>query len=299
VGLTPLKTLAPTWQALAAINAGFFNRNTRMPLGAIRDQDQWVSGPILHRGAFGWDGQGAMVFDRLSLQETLSTEAGEELPVLQLNSGYVQAGLARYTAAWGSTYTPLTDYELLIEVVGEQIIAHHMTEKAGLGEFAIPDGDFPNRGYLLVARAYKSVADRLPPGTTVRLRQQTDPVNFIDYPHILGAGPLLLKGGEIVLAPEAEKFSASFNRQAAIRSAIGQTDQGQLLWVTVQPQTGGRGPTLSQLALVMESLGAVDALNLDGGSSSSLYLGGALVNRSSRTAARIHNGLGLFWQESP
>ncbi|MEO0868876.1 MAG: phosphodiester glycosidase family protein, partial [Cyanobacteria bacterium J06642_11] len=36
------------------------------------------------------------------------------------------------------------------------------------------------------------------------------------------------------------------------------------------------------------------ALNLDGGSSSSLYLSGQLTNRNPRSAARINNGLGIF-----
>jgi len=44
----------------------------------------------------------------------------------------------------------------------------------------------------------------------------------------------------------------------------------------------------------MQQLGCVDALNLDGGSSTSLYLGGQLLNPSPRTAARVHNGLGVF-----
>jgi exopolysaccharide biosynthesis protein len=41
-------------------------------------------------------------------------------------------------------------------------------------------------------------------------------------------------------------------------------------------------------------LGAIDALNLDGGSSTGLYLGGQLLDRSPYTAARVHNGLGIF-----
>jgi exopolysaccharide biosynthesis protein len=41
-------------------------------------------------------------------------------------------------------------------------------------------------------------------------------------------------------------------------------------------------------------LGSTDALNLDGGSSTALYLGGRLINRSPRTAARVNNGIGLF-----
>ncbi len=44
----------------------------------------------------------------------------------------------------------------------------------------------------------------------------------------------------------------------------------------------------------MQSIGCVDALNLDGGSSTSLYLGGQLLNRHASSAARVHNGIGIF-----
>jgi len=48
----------------------------------------------------------------------------------------------------------------------------------------------------------------------------------------------------------------------------------------------------------MQQLGAVNALNLDGGSSTTLYLGGQLLDRLPRTAARVHNGIGVFLQPS-
>ncbi|MEQ8958771.1 MAG: phosphodiester glycosidase family protein, partial [Coleofasciculus sp. C2-GNP5-27] len=56
----------------------------------------------------------------------------------------------------------------------------------------------------------------------------------------------------------------------------------------------GKGPNLTETAQLMQQLGSVDALNLDGGSSTGLYLGGHLLDRSPYTAARVHNGLGLF-----
>ena len=52
--------------------------------------------------------------------------------------------------------------------------------------------------------------------------------------------------------------------------------------------------SLAEMAEIMQQLGAVDALNLDGGSSTSLALGGQLIDRSSVTAAQVHNGLGIF-----
>ena len=47
------------------------------------------------------------------------------------------------------------------------------------------------------------------------------------------------------------------------------------------------------MAQLLQQMGAIDALNLDGGSSTSLYLGGQLVDRASATAARVHNAIGI------
>jgi exopolysaccharide biosynthesis protein len=51
------------------------------------------------------------------------------------------------------------------------------------------------------------------------------------------------------------------------------------------------------MAQLMQQMGTVDALNLDGGSSTSLYLGGQLVDRASATAARVHNAIGISLAE--
>jgi hypothetical protein len=121
VGTAPIIQTAQLWQASAAINAGFFNRNNQLPLGAIRRDGRWWSGPILNRGAIAWNDRGQFKFGRLSLQETLITSAGGRLPILFLNSGYVEPGIARYTPEWGSTYTPLTDNEVLVVVQNDQV----------------------------------------------------------------------------------------------------------------------------------------------------------------------------------
>ncbi|MGH2415890.1 MAG: phosphodiester glycosidase family protein, partial [Microcystaceae cyanobacterium] len=113
-------------------------------------------------------------------------------------------------------------------------------------------------------------------------------------PHILGAGPLLIQNRQIVLNAEAEKFSQAFQQQAASRSAIAITERGNLMLVAVHDRVGGRGATLQEHAQILQHLGAVDALNLDGGSSTSLYLGGQLIDRYPVTAARVNNGIGIL-----
>jgi len=99
----------------------------------------------------------------------------------------------------------------------------------------------------------------------------------------VAAGPRLLPDTTL----EQEGFTATVNgrlvrdaigsTQPNARSAIGLMADGSLLWVMVAqkpeaPETSGL--TLAELAEFLRSRGVVAALNLDGGSSSSLYYRG-------------------------
>jgi exopolysaccharide biosynthesis protein len=287
VGTAPLSQTAQSYLALAAINGGYFNRHTQLPLGAIRRDDQWVSSPILNRGAIAWNDAGEFYFGRLTLRETLISQNNQPLPILFLNSGYVKNGISRYTPLWGSTYTPLSDHEVLLVVEQNQI-----TQQLSGGKAAVP---IPPDGYILTLRGDAvSMAAKLPIGTPVNISTATVPADFSHYSNIVGAGPLLLKDRQIVLDPQTENFHTAFSEEKAVRSGICTTATGSLLIVTVGNRIGGLGPTLAEHAQLMGAIGCVNALNLDGGSSTSLYLGGQLINRSPGTAARVHNGIGIF-----
>ena len=96
----------------------------------------------------------------------------------------------------------------------------------------------------------------------------------------VGAGPALLVGGRIRVTADEEVFFGSAIPAIHPRTAAGRTAGGQLILMVVdgrQPQS--RGVDLEELARLMRSAGAVDALNLDGGGSSALVVNGVLLNR--------------------
>ncbi len=290
VGTAPLIQTAQRYLAVAAINGGFFNRNNQLPLGAIRRDGQWLSSPILNRGAIAWNDSGQFYMGRLTLLETLIGTNNVQLPISVLNSGYVQNGIARYTPVWGATYTPLSDNEIILVVQKNQITDQLPGGKAS--QTAIP---IPRDGYLLILRSQAiSSVSKLPVGSFVNIISSTSPANFSRYPYIVGAGPLLLQNRQIVLDAKAEQFSNAFIAQKAIRSGICTTATGTLMIAAVHNRVGGAGPTLAEHAQLMKLLGCMNALNLDGGSSTSLYLGGQILDRSPSTAARVHNGIGIF-----
>lgn len=287
-GTKPPGVLADQWQTTALINGGFFNRNNQLPLGALRYNNRWISGPILGRGAVGWDDQGNVIMDRLTLQAT-ATANNQTFAIDTLNSGYVKAGIARYTENWGSQYTTLIDNEVVVTVEGDQVRQQRTLSTAGQDAIPIPPG-----GYLLVLRSFNSAASAFAPGSAVTLSQRSQPASFEQFPHTLGAGPLLIQQGRIVLDSQRESFTRNFIEGRAPRSVFGLMANGQIKLVTIQNRVGGRGPTLPETAQILQRLGCTEALNLDGGSSSSLYLSGRLINRHPRTAARINNALGVF-----
>ena len=293
-GIAPLYQTAQQSQTLLAINGGFFNRINQLPLGMIQTDGALRSGPILNRGVMAWDDAGTFRFDRYSLQET-ATIAAQTIPLIALNSAYIQAGVARYTPAWGTQYKTLSDNEVVMTVMGDRTSGTLTEQKsmAAAGEL-VP---IPSGGYLLTVRSNRTLAATLAVGSAVQVRLSETPNGISAFPQVLGGGPLLIQNRQIVLDAVGEKFSPAFAKERAARSAIGRTPSGKLLMVSVHNTIGMPGASLSDLAQIMQQLGATDALNFDGGSSTTLYLGGVggqVIDRPSRSGARVHNAIGVF-----
>jgi hypothetical protein len=295
LGLMPLPQMVQQAQAVGAINGGFFNRIRKLPVGAIREGNRWIAGTALVRGAIAWNEKGETLVDRLNFKEEISTASQVTISLTNLNSGYVQRGIARYTPNWGSVYSPLTENELLIVVRGDRVVAQYQGNAVGVGQITIPSD-----GYVLVARQTPEAAKQLPVGMTVRGRQAFIPDKFASFSNLIGAGPLLLKNGSLSLDGKLEQFQAGFDTQSANRSAIATTkEKGKLILATVQAAPEGVVPNLLQTAEVLKKMGAVDALNLDGGSSSSLFLGGEILNRTITEIAPVHNAIAIFITPPP
>ncbi|MBX3169907.1 MAG: phosphodiester glycosidase family protein [Candidatus Eremiobacteraeota bacterium] len=106
--------------------------------------------------------------------------------------------------------------------------------------------------------------------------------NWKDSEFAVSSGPTLLRGGQICLNPRAEGFRDPGLFRQASRAGIATTSRGKLLLVTVN-----QGVTLHKFAQVMQALGASDALNLDGGSSTALYARGNYVSRPGRRLTNV------------
>lgn len=282
-GLSSIQTLANARMALVAINGGYFNRVKRLPLGALKSEGRWLSGPILNRGVAAWAPRSLPRFGHLSLEEWLVGPNGSRDPVLSLNSGYVQRGISRYGPEWGPSYRALSGGETAL-VLGSDSSVGQRYVTADL-ETGVP----LRRGeILLVGRG--GVA--LPWAEGTQLSLSSRPSNDLGLaPFVIGGGPLLLQDGRIVLNGFAESFSAGFLSQGAPRTVIA-SDGSQIWLITLEGTTDG-GPSLPETAQLLKSLGLRDALNLDGGSSTGLVMGGTMPVKGRGVVGAVNNGLGL------
>lgn len=89
-----------------------------------------------------------------------------------------------------------------------------------------------------------------------------------DMNNILAAGPLL------ILNEEIKNFNNdSFNQNRHPRTAVALTEDNRLFLLTVDGRSfQSYGMTIPELAEFLKSAGAVDALNLDGGGSTAMWI---------------------------
>ncbi len=281
-GLSSLVQLAAGDDAVVAINGGFFNRVKRLPLGALKADGRWLSGPILGRGVMAWEPGSMPRFGRLVLQEWLSDERGQRLPVAVLNSAYLQRGLSRYTADWGSTYRALSGQESAL-VLRDGVVRSTYSTSALEQGVPLQPGET-----LVVARG--GVILPWGPGERLQLSSRTSPDLGLAA-NVIGGGPLLLQNGRTVLNGASEGFSSSFLSQGAPRTVV--ASDGRELWLITLEGSSDAGPNLYETAALLQRLGLSDALNLDGGSSTGLVLGGVMTVKGRGVAGAVHHGLGL------
>lgn len=109
---------------------------------------------------------------------------------------------------------------------------------------------------------------------------------YIFAEDVLTSGPILMVDG--ALEPQAPD---KFNTTRHPRTAVGKRSDGTVVFVVVDgrfPEAAGVSTT--ELSLVMSWLGCRDALNLDGGGSSTMVFDGNIVNHPSDNKKFDHQG---------
>ena len=257
--------------ALAAVNGSFYNRNLPyVPVGILVMDGKILTKSLLERTAVGITGSNEVVFGIPKFTGHIVNNAnGEIIPIWGINRPRKDNEAIVYTPEYGqTTKTNKNGVELIIE--DDMVV--------GISEGASP---IPENGYVISFHGWtKNFANDLPPGAfltaTYKLADDWD-----KYEHVLTGGPRLIKEGNVVV--RASLYSENFGQDVLgrnARTAVGITSDNELLMVVIEGRqfrsrrTPRRGATYTELALLMKDLGAVEAMGLDGGGSSSMYVKG-------------------------
>lgn len=276
-------------QVVAAINADFFRLADGEPTNNFVVDGEWWrgvhdwSGGVAVHSQFAVTSRGALLIDRFNWNGTVSTVRYPSFGLDGLNVRPGPEAVALFTSRFGAATPRDSVGRTLFEVVLRPV---------GPGRFRIADsvrgggGSSLDRQVVLVGGG--ATRNRLqalgPPGTLLRLTTGVTPDRGPLAALVGGLPRLVVHGrGEADTAlADAEGTNANL-RLRHPRSAVGfSRDSSRLFLVTVDGrQPSSAGMDLRELSALMLTLGAFEALNLDGGGSTTLVAGGQVVNRPS------------------
>ncbi len=294
MGVETVGGIAERHKPIAAINAGFFLPNGD-PAGVMTIDGRLVSDTRRPRGAVGIsrDKTGVkLAFARLRATASLvlqsSTPASNggpamaTIPIDGIDTTRIRGQLMLFTPSYhADTDTAKGGLEWVIDRQrGRMISGPHREGKTRI----------PPQGFVLsfggeVAPESLGLLRR---NTRVRLDVSYEPVegepkSWLLAQDIVGGAGLLLRDGQDVEDWSIERFNQGFAENRHPRTMIGTSADNTIWLVTVdgrQPEQSV-GMSLVELRALARRLGLVNALNLDGGGSTTMWVQGQVLNRPS------------------
>ena len=258
-----IKTIASKNNAIAAINGGYFKPQTGVPLGALMIDNELLTGPIYKRAAIGFNSDGTYSVGKTDIKFHLQNKK-INIKVDNINQPRMLSTYTLlYNDKWGAKSPPPPKYGLNV------VIQNGMVK--GMFHEAVPI----SKGDMVIS-APSAIAKSLLGQKKLSLKIEY-PKAFEKSEHIVSGGPFLIKDGEIYIDTNEEKLSAIGGRNP--RTMIGYTKNNDLIMVTVDGrEKHSVGMSLYEGAQFMKKLGCENAINLDGGSSSVMYINGVVTN---------------------
>ncbi|MDR7482662.1 MAG: phosphodiester glycosidase family protein [Armatimonadota bacterium] len=258
----PTSLAATRLAAVAAINGSYYS-HAGLPLGLIVINGRILSAPLERRAVFAVDRAGRPWIGETAFSGRVVTDTGLAVPISAINRPPRWNGLALYTPEFG----PLTPPQALLAIVREDRVVSFTR-----GRPVIP----PDGYALAAAESQQAMLQDIRIGQPLLLHLGLSPDGI---KHALQGGPRLVRDGRVDIPYAWERFSPAFFRVRTARSAVAITRAGKVLFVTVdRPGHGSAGMDLAGLAALLVRLGARDAMNLDGGGSATLVVGGRVVS---------------------
>ncbi len=243
----------------AAINAGYFDPNGFRSIGYLKVAGGLLSLPSRNRSSVGFVNN-ELVMDRVSANALFYRDN-----VLIYQHDLADAGFVSFfddANSWvGRAST------------GVVTVANGRVLENKIGPRLVPQNGFA----VVYSPAIRELA-LLDAGDLFRYKIDIQPTSLALSPYVVEAGPLLMKDGQSVYDPELERFQLGTRILDAVtqQAVVATRFNGDTLFIVAQTLN------VSDLFELLAFLGVQDAMRLDSGSSTTLWLDGQLVNRSNQ-----------------
>ncbi|HET7219292.1 MAG TPA: phosphodiester glycosidase family protein [Vicinamibacterales bacterium] len=296
MGTEVVSTIGERYGAIAAINAGFFLPNGD-PNGVLTLGGRLVSDTRRPRGAVGILNELAgvrLMYARLKATAVLTIGSGAKavrVAIDGVDTTRARGQLMLFTPSYhADTDTAPSGLEWVVD----------RPQRNPADSLRIVSGPhrngrtpIPREGFVLSfgGTTPPALLARLKRGVRVSLAVAYDPVEGSEEPwsnaqDIVGGAGLLIRDGRDVDDWSIEAFNKGFAEGRHPRTMIGNEADGTIWLVTVdgrQP-AASVGMTLVELRTLARRLDLVNALNLDGGGSTTMWVQGRVVNSPSDAA---------------
>lgn len=304
-GLGKVSKIVEDTGAIAAINADFFAVNPAQgdPLGLMVRRGTFLSLPNPRRAVFAW-GPTNSVFGFARFSGSVTPDGGSPIIIDGFNQECPENKVTFNTPDAGISKSKSPCLTVVLKVDGSRITpstqvgATVVSASADAANMPLTDGKF-----TLVAQGSKiEQLAELQPGQRLTIKLSTAGFDWEKIENVVSGGSLLMRDGNIFVDAENQGFGTDFANVRHPRTAVGRTSDGDLLFVTIDGrQKMSVGATLSEAAEIMKDLGCRDALNLDGGGSTTMNILGLSINRpSDKTGERtVANGVAFYGPKLP
>ncbi|MCX5750064.1 MAG: phosphodiester glycosidase family protein [Candidatus Saganbacteria bacterium] len=269
--------------AIAGVNGTFFAPGG-MPLGMLMIDKEIITLPPYERTALAITSDHKAYIDTFLSATYFSLKDKSIYEITRINEPRGTSDSVLFTPRYGSrTKTKPGGFEIVVQ-------------KGEIVAINLKNSLIPSDGYVISVSGapLENLGEKAKIGDPIKLSLTLIPFSYSskeDILHLVGGGPRLLKGGQIYVSKFMERFKKDIAQGRAARTAVGVTKDEKILLVTIDGKVRAKGKkflsqeedesiglTLEELSELLLSLGATDAMNLDGGGSSAMAVNGKLIS---------------------
>ena len=268
-------------RVLAAVNADFFSFQTTWPISYQVTDGEFIHATPTDRTHLIVDAKGRILFERPTFAGFVISPDADTLKLNGVNRRRNQNHAVWYsTHATDRVRSDSTGFVFHLKSIGDDAYVIHEREP-GYGPQSVVG---PMLSIGPETAQYWSWRD-LSGGDTIRVQLEFLEPHLAGLRQAIGGGGMILENGQPVttLNEERDRVGANFMTARHPRTFVAvNRDQSKIWLCTVDGrQEASIGMTFNDMAEFLLSLGAWDALNLDGGGSTAMVVKGDVVNKPS------------------